>query len=619
MSGLGSLLDEYTKNPRSPYIMYAQNVINGVYGGSSGDVFVQLLAAVASANDKEARGVGLQGFRYGPALQDFAHVIAIQSTRAYQAVRKILPLPTVRTLQKHRAAEGHFPFGVNPKCITRVVEHLQKLNWKGPVSLACDDTKLTPAFRPYHDTADNKHYLIGSTGEPLLLADPEDFRALLNSGKLVKSTKLRLLVIVIPVPGLPTIIFSGFGISDSLKAEDLLEFLKTLLLNGLLAHKVPVCNYAADGAGTERKAQMLLTQLARATHTLRFPHPGKSQTELCFDIPLFGDQLQPVVMIQDSKHCGKTIRNNAFTGARLLILGNYVVHYHQFRAIAFENGPLYRRDVEKTDRQDDAAATRLGAAATLEWLITKQCPDFLGPSVYLFVLYELIDAYQSRTMKHIDRVQLVFRAKFFMEMWADFLDAAGYSQSKHFVSSQARDIIRSLTDGLIQLIVVYRDFSGGVFPLLPWLLSTEACEHIFGLCRQIQKDFTELDWNYMVSKLHIRLREHFLFKDFSDGKGRAGGYDHTYTDSRGVDLSSLAIFPSNAEIADRMEIGYAEAHSIWTLLGWSPTPGSQKAFAPVSTWFKSQSGEANNGSDVDKYDDEKDWDDEEDDEEVSDS
>lgn len=427
------------------------------------------------------------------------------------------------------------------------------------------------------------------------------------------------MVIVIPVPGLPTIIFSGFGISDSLKAEDLLEFLKTLLLNGLLAHKVPVCNYAADGAGTERKAQMLLTQLARATHTLRFPHPGKSQTELCFDIPLFGDQLQPVVMIQDSKHCGKTIRNNAFTGARLLILGNYVVHYHQFRAIAFENGPLYRRDVEKTDRQDDAAATRLGAAATLEWLITKQCPDFLGPSVYLFVLYELIDAYQSRTMKHIDRVQLVFRAKFFMEMWADFLDAAGYSQSKHFVSSQARDIIRSLTDGLIQLIVVYRDFSGGVFPLLPWLLSTEACEHIFGLCRQIQKDFTELDWNYMVSKLHIRLREHFLFKDFSDGKGRAGGYDHTYTDSRGVDLSSLAIFPSNAEIADRMEIGYAEAHSIWTLLGWSPTPGSQKAFAPVSTWFKSQSGEANNGSDVDKYDDEKDWDDEEDDEEVSDS
>lgn len=79
--------------------MYAQNVINGVYGGSSADVFVQLLAAVVSVNDKEARGVGLQGFRYGPALQDFAHVIAIHSTRAYQAVRKILPLPTVRTLQ----------------------------------------------------------------------------------------------------------------------------------------------------------------------------------------------------------------------------------------------------------------------------------------------------------------------------------------------------------------------------------------------------------------------------------------------------------------------------------------------------------------------------------------
>lgn len=496
---------------------------------------------------------------------------------------------------------------------------------------------MTPAFRPYHNTAEDKYYLVGSTGEPLLLADPEDFRKLLNSGKLEKSTKvslkimlppchaepmplskLRLLVIVIPVPTLPTIIFAGFGISDSLKAEDLLEFLKTLLLEGLLAHKVPVCSYAADGAGTERKAQMLLTKLARANHTVRFPHPEKSRSEICFDIPLFGDQLQPVVMVQDAKHCGKTNRNNAFTGARLLILGNYVVHYHQFRTIAFDNGPLYRRDVEKTDRQDDAAATRLGAAATLEWLIEKRRPDFLGPSVYLFVLYELIDAYQSRTMKHIDRVQLAFRTKFFMEMWADFLNAAGYSQAKHFVSPQARDIIRSLTDGLIQLVIVYRDFSGGTFPLLPWLLSTEACEHIFGLCRQIQKDFTELDWNYMVSKLHIRLREHFLFKDFSDGKGKAGGYDHTYTDNRGADLSALAIFPSNIEIGEHMDIGYAEAYSIWTLLGWSPTSRGPKPFMPISTWFDAQSGATRDDSD-DEYTDEKDWDDKEEDEEVSDS
>ncbi|KAJ7728968.1 hypothetical protein DFH07DRAFT_695847, partial [Mycena maculata] len=65
-------------------------------------------------------------------------------------------------------------------------------------------------------------------------------------------------------------------------------------------------------------------------------------------------------MLQDLKHALKTFRNNLFSGARLLALGSYTAIYAHIREMAFEDGsPLFHRDVEKLDRQDNNAAARL--------------------------------------------------------------------------------------------------------------------------------------------------------------------------------------------------------------------------------------------------------------------
>lgn len=79
--------------------MYAKNVLDGNYKDSADDVFVQLFEAVATLKDKEERGVGLQNFKYGPAVKELSHLIHIQSPRVYQTVRNALPLPTARSLQ----------------------------------------------------------------------------------------------------------------------------------------------------------------------------------------------------------------------------------------------------------------------------------------------------------------------------------------------------------------------------------------------------------------------------------------------------------------------------------------------------------------------------------------
>ncbi|KAI9062814.1 hypothetical protein FKP32DRAFT_1554932, partial [Trametes sanguinea] len=228
-------------------------------------------------------------------------------------------------------------------------------------------------------------------------------------------------------------------------------------------------------------------------------------------------------------------------------------------------------DVEKVDRQDDNAATRLFSADALDWLISHDEQNHRGMVVFLFVFGELVDAYQSRRLSHLDRVKLALRAFFFLELWEKYLEAAGYVKSTHFLSYQACAITRVLIRAVIQLVVLFRDHLRSRFPLLLWLLSSEPCEHVFGLSRQIVEDFNMLDFYYMIPKLFVRLRE-AIFNQYQGGEKRtASGYHHTYTDTRSVDVSQLRQFPSDEAIQAAAQVAYEEAFSLFTLVGVSPS------------------------------------------------
>ncbi|KAJ3816327.1 hypothetical protein F5880DRAFT_1494412 [Lentinula raphanica] len=127
-------------------------------------------------------------------------------------------------------------------------------------------------------------------------------------------------------------------------------------------------------------------------------------------------------MTQDAKHALKTARNNLFSGARVLPLGNHIATYQQVRSIAHEaDSPLYIRDVDKLDRQDDNAASRLFSAATLRYLVDRHRQN-TGLIVYLFVFGELCDAYQNRRISHAERVIMVLRTRYFVQMWSQYIE-----------------------------------------------------------------------------------------------------------------------------------------------------------------------------------------------------
>ncbi|KAI0038584.1 hypothetical protein FA95DRAFT_1505344 [Auriscalpium vulgare] len=503
--------------------------------------------------------------RYSPDTVEFAQIVQILNKPAYQVIRSSLPMPTDRTLEQRRAREIQFPIGITPRTFQLIVDRLKQLSYTGPVGLACDDTKLHAALRPYWDQQRKCHVLLGGVGEPLVIVDPENLSAELQKGRIQKATKIRVWTIQIPLPGVSTMVLAALAISETEDASSLFGYLKTIL-KGLLSHGINVVSYAADGTSTERLVQRALSDWAVDYNDYQILHP-RGRAPLNLHIPLVGAQRQPIALIQDSNHGRKTYRNNAFSGARILTLGNFTTLYSHFRMAAHEDsGTLYRRDVEKMDRQDDNAATRLFSGHTLHWFNSTHS-ELVGTIVYLFVFGELIDAYQNRFLPLLERVEMVLRAHYFMEMWDKFLTSAGYAKSKHFLSSEARDITHFLVNGFLQLVIIYRDHLQAEYPLLPWLLSTEVCEHVFGICRQIVKDFTLQDFHYMVPKLSVRLRQHFFLSHTSDGKERASGYNHTYTDSRKLDLANLAAFPSDFDIRTASETAFDGAEGLWAELG----------------------------------------------------
>ncbi|PPR00996.1 hypothetical protein CVT24_000570 [Panaeolus cyanescens] len=425
---------------------------------------------------------------------------------------------------------------------------------------------------------------------------PEQVQHILQESNKLKATKICLWCLTIPLPKIPPILVAAVPIGDDMTVESLFQLLK-VVIDGLIDHDIRIVSYASDGSEVERGVQeRLLTLGDMQVHTIRNPHPGRPDTQARYTIY----RGQAICTVQDSKHALKTCRNNMFSGARFLVAGNYSATYRRIRRIVDEAGPIRKRDVEKLDRQDDNAAARLFSAATLEHLITNHKDDALGEIVYLFIFRELVDAFQNRSMKHCEHLQIALRARYFLDAWDAFL--------------QGLNILNILLSSLISLIIIHRDHVDGIAPLLPWLNSTEPCEHVFGCARRFVKDFTYADFIYMVPKLRLKIREAVLNTRISDSKESAAGYAHTYFDDEGVDLAVLSHFPSDLEIQTIAKAAADEADSLVSLLGISPiqlfaayslTTQQRARFQPglpaIGSWFNDNQDGIDGASDSDSH------------------
>lgn len=339
-------------------------------------------------------------------------------------------------------------------------------------------------------------------------------------------------------------------------------------MKGLISRGLRIVTNTSDGASVERDCQRRLATASRQIEfTIRSDVPGHDNLKLTLhdmDGNIFVNQ-------QDSKHALKTFRNNIFTGARAVTLGNYTVHYQQVRELAFSpDSPLYIRDVEKYDKQDDNAASRLFSAAILEQASSRP-EDYMGFIVYDFVFGEFIDAFQCRTMNHCDRARIAIRTGIFLETWRMFLKKQGYIEARHFISKEAYDICKMLQNGLLGSMIVYRDHIPKPMPFVPWKLVSEGNEHQFSGWRKLP-DFSMVQAVLMVPRLQgteLSLSESPFGK--KNYKAQANGYQHTYLHDGKLDYDLLSALPSDADLTAAYRAAIDENDALWTLLGIHPT------------------------------------------------
>lgn len=533
--------------------------------------FIQLMEVMLERHKRHAGGRGLQNMRYAADFDQFCHEIQCVRPEAYRLFSSKFGGRSERSMLKIRSSKPKMTTGFSDATLKRALKYLTDYNYPHTAPLACsvDDTKLHPSLRPLYDQSKKTWFLLGSTGDPFIIADIEQLDDIIKQLAGSLATKLRLWVLCIPLPNVPPLIIGILPISESNTAPSLAKIEEKLLKILIVDAPTPlnIISLGSDGTVVERKARRLLIQSGfAAVEYVDIPHPNTADGPLRIEILRIGTRR--LAIIQDSKHFRKTCRNNIFTGARQLVLGNYLVYYEQVRSMAHsqEHSPLYLRDVDKLDRQDDRAAARLFSAANIQHAI--EC-GHTGLAIFLFIFGEACDAYQSRTISHPQRIHMVLRAYFFKTIWKGFLVDNGYPLSRHYLSQEADDILDILVNGLLALIIIHRDYLSSPFPLLPWTHGSEANEHIFGLLRSMIPEFTVVDAIQVIPKLDIRLMAACSRKiDLSNLRRGGAGYAHSHFDGSGTDMAALSQFPLQDVFRQVAGTAWIEANAIWEVLGY---------------------------------------------------
>jgi hypothetical protein len=354
----------------------------------------------------------------------------------------------------------------------------------------------------------------------------------------------------------------------------------------LQAHGLHHTSYNVDGVSIECGLGHDLHNeaiAARKVHTWTFRNPIKGHPPITLQAPILKNG-KPRVAGTDRKHLKKNSRGSATSGARFLVLGHYTVHYGMLATLAESpNSPLLRSDIIGVDRQDDCACARLFSSAVVRQISTcKELQDENRLVFYLWTTGEAVDAQQSRTLSHLERIKMLWRACFFFDSWRQYIvHHPHYTVDTHFITRELYNIISVFINAMLMLVLIHRDFFPEI-PLLLWLSSTKVCEHFFGCARKIQKDFTFSEWVSMIPKIVLLMAGEFKAKGFqAKSSDHLSGYHHSWFETQGVDPINLATFPSDSEIRECINIAYEEASSILNILGIeNQTSGGIKDIAP---------------------------------------
>jgi hypothetical protein len=185
------------------------------------------------------------------------------------------------------------------------------------------------------------------------------------------------------LPKFPPIIVALIPNKGNDTSENISKLHKRLIQEIAPQLGIHILSIGSDGAIAEFQAQQSIIDI-QTPQRLSISEPS---LDICFSCPVF-DNIGPIVRVQDPKHAKKTARNAIVSGARLLTFGTSSVRYdHLLALINQHDSIMYKNDIIKLDKQDDAAAYRTFCSANLKQCFTHEFKEEMkGLAIYLFIM-----------------------------------------------------------------------------------------------------------------------------------------------------------------------------------------------------------------------------------------
>lgn len=349
-------------------------------------------------------------------------------------------------------------------------------------------------------------------------------------------------------PHTPSLLIAAFAIGEKVTADQLLPSMQNVLNElarvNLLKRLVSI---VTDGSAVEKKLLNLVKD-KYPVQTTTIPAPSDRFEDILIEYSLVGGT--KTVTLIDSKHTSKNALNAQSTGARVLVLGDYIVTFAQLLGIVdMDHSPMFKKDVIKRDRQDDQAMERFLSPENIEF-VTKHTPQDLGFIVYLFLFGELHSVVQSRFMPNGKRIEILLTVDYFLQGWVQFIAQHPDYGPEHFLPAAFFSILKKLIRGLLGLIYIFRDHGKErPEPFLPWRHTTEPLEHYFGTARRYVKEFDLFQFCQLSKKISTLIDLEMRWKPEAGPARTKEGYQHTHDMCSDLDLAALATYPTDSEIA----------------------------------------------------------------------
>ena len=249
---------------------------------------------------------------------------------------------------------------------------------------------------------------------------------------------------------------------------------------------VTVISYGSDGAGPFLKAMLVETKLFSVSNIYNVPNSWKF-----FMMPLIKEN---GLCVQDHVHLLAKLRSRLLAPSNLIVLGAETACPSHLRKVVNdvpkERHGLTKKDINNKDKQNYHSIAILVGDDLKECLLELTGPIRpTGTIAYLGLMRKLRDAFFEKAMTPIDRVARLWEVVFFVRIWRCWLSENGYSETIHFVTTNAYTCIELNAHFLVNLL--FNVINGG-FPkevLRVWFSGSQACEQLFRLVRSMTPFF----------------------------------------------------------------------------------------------------------------------------------